>query len=193
MAKTIMVDGISCEMSDTAAQVVQKALATAQAVADDFELYKKKKKEEEETQQKDHQTLVAQKATLEAQLATTQKQLEDAKPTPQMIDSMVQARAQAVEKGRQLMGDKIIVDGKTVEEIRRQVVDASLGDVSKGWTDDQVTASFNSLSAAFGKTTVPGVTDLSAGFSRPASHQVAATDVAYKDYDTYLQKGRQAS
>jgi hypothetical protein len=110
-----------------------------------------------------------------------------------MIDSMVQARAQAVEKGRQLIGDKLTVDGKTVEEIRRQVVDASLGDVSKGWTDDQVTASFNSLSAAFGKTTVPGVTDLSAGFSRPASHQVNATDAAYKDYEANLLKGRQAS
>ena len=46
------------------------------------------------------------------------------------------------------MGDRFDITGKSVEDIRRAVVDKQLGDVAKGWDDTQVKVSFDTLTAS---------------------------------------------
>jgi hypothetical protein len=192
MPKTIMVDGISCEMTDMAAQVVRKVLDERDAEKQEFNFFKKKKEDEDETYKKDHDSLTAEVQTLKAQLATTQKQLADSQPTPQMLDQMVAERNAVVAKSKTIIGDKLVVDGKTASDIRRQVVDSIMGDSAKAWTDDQIAISFATLAtpAATGRPVIPGVTDVATGFGRPAIHAVDTTDAAYKAYDAELLKGR---
>lgn len=200
MAK-MTIDGVSCEMPDMTQQVVQRALDQASARV--TELTGK-----QTTDAKSITDLQAQVATLttqvqakDAEIVTLKDAAEKAKPTPAMIDSMVSAKVAAVDKGRKILGDKLIVDGKSAEEIRRQVVDAQLGDKAKGWTDDMVRASFDSIATADSGTLhvgapgfaahVPGVTDVAAGFVRPAGGGAAQvlTD-AYTDYQKELEAGR---
>ena len=54
---------------------------------------------------------------------------------------------QTVQRAKALH-DAVVIDGKSDADIRRQVVNAKLGDVAKEWTDDMVTASFNTLTTA---------------------------------------------
>lgn len=195
MAKTILVDGISCEMTDTAAQVVQRALdAAAKAVAD-AATKSTADAAALATAQAQVATLTTQVAAKDAEIATHKAAAEAAKPTAMQLDAMVAERTSVITRGKELIGDKLVVDGKTSAEIRRQVVDALLGDVSKGWTDDQVVASFAIVGAASGgpKVTIPGVHDVAQGFGRPASHAVKVDDAAYASYEKdYLHKGRAA-
>jgi hypothetical protein len=50
-----------------------------------------------------------------------------------------------VGKAKSLMDSKFVTDGKTPDQIRREVVDAKMGDSAKGWSDEQVAAVFASL------------------------------------------------
>lgn len=145
--KTMTVDSISVEMSDTAIQVVQKALNDRDS--------RLQKLESELKALKDAQTEIAQKhgadsathktelATKDAEIATLKKQVADAEITPAKLDQLVAERAEVVGAAKKIVGDKLIIDGKTISEIRRQVVDAYMGEQAKGWDDVAVTAAFN--------------------------------------------------
>ena len=72
--KTVMIDGIACQMTDTASVLVQKML-------DEFELFKKKKKkgeEEEDGLRKDVAAKDAAIAIKDKELTDLQAQLKDA-------------------------------------------------------------------------------------------------------------------
>jgi hypothetical protein len=43
------------------------------------------------------------------------------------------------------IGDKLVVDGKSIHEVRKQVVDAKLAAIAKDYTEDQVKIAFDSL------------------------------------------------
>jgi hypothetical protein len=116
--KTLTVDGITVEMSDTAVQVVSKVL---QQLSD--------AKAANETLTTDHAAALAAKdadlAKKDAEIdALKAKVLDDA-----AIDARVQARGDLIAKAKAIAAD-VATDGKSDAEIRRAVVVAKLGDAA---------------------------------------------------------------
>lgn len=148
--KTISVDGIEVQMTDTAASVVQRAISALTRQLDEFKL-KQGQKEEEDKKGKD--ALVADHAKVigekDAKIATLEKQLKDAKEgaSPAALDALVKDRATVVQLGRALIGDKLVTDGKGADDIRRQCVETIMGTAAKDWKDEQIRSSFDTLSA----------------------------------------------
>lgn len=197
--KTVTVDGISCQMTDTAAQVVEKAMRTADERISDLE---KQLKASQDALAKAQTDAVAaadtsKKAieTKDAELVTVKKQLEDAKLSPAKLDELVKDRQIVAGKAKAVLGDKLVVDGKTDDEIRRQVVESKLGDACKGWTPEQVKASFDTLTADI-KDNGSAITDTARAFSQPGHHTQDAKNKSYAGYDKKLGdrwKGQQAT
>jgi uncharacterized protein len=178
--KAVQIDGITVEMSDTAAQVVNQALARAAAALDAF---KKKEKDDEEecedARSKLDQANTALK-TKDAEIATLKQQLKDAEMTPVKLDGLVKERGNVIDKARKVMGSSLVVDGRSIEDIRRQVVEARLGAAANGWGDGEVRASFDTLTA--GKASNP-VQDAVAAFGRPGFVDADPREAAYRQYD----------
>lgn len=87
-------------------------------------------------------------ATKDAEIATLKSQLAEAKLTPQKLDQMVSARVATVDRARKIIGDSLVVEGKTDAEMRKQVVLSKLGETAKDWNDDMINASFNTLAVS---------------------------------------------
>jgi uncharacterized protein len=197
--KTVTVDGISCQMTDTAAQVVEKAMRTADETIEDLRKQLKTSQDALAKAQTDAVAAAdtAKKAleTKDAELVTTKKQLEDAKLTPAKLDDMVKDRQIVAGKAKAVLGDKLVVDGKTDDEIRQQVVAAKLGDACKGWTPEQIKASFDTLTADV-KVDGSAIIDTARAFSQPGHHTADAKNKSYANYDKQLgerYKGKQAT
>lgn len=143
--KKITMDGVDIEMTDVAAQVVTRSIEGLKSQIAKLEA---KLAEEEEANKKakakDAESVTAL-AAKDAEIVTLKKQVEDAVITPAKLDQLVKDRHEIIERAKSLIGDKLVVDGKTVEDMQRQVVDLRVGDKAKGWTADQVAASFNTL------------------------------------------------
>lgn len=177
--KTIVVDGISLEMPETAAAVVDKVIKSLTDQA-------KSASDGKSTADAQVATLTTQLAAKDAELTTLKKQVDDLKVTPQKLDELVKTRAAVVDKAKKLLGpDKLVVDGKSEHEIRKQVVDSIVGDAAKGWDENQVAASFVAIAAD--KKTDDGVQDISRGFS--GIRQVLGDDRsnAYAERDRALE------
>jgi hypothetical protein len=148
---TVNVDGVPVEMSDIAASVVLRRMKHLEEQATDLrtklEAEQEKGKKQKSTDEATIATHVTTIATKDAELVTVKKQLEDSKLTPAKLDELVKDRALVAGKAKVVLGDKLVVDGKSVQEIRRQVVVVKLGDSAKGWSVDQVNASFVALTA----------------------------------------------
>jgi len=184
--KTMIVDGITCEMSDTAVEVVTRALAKA---ADAFNFEKKKGEEEEEKKKKVEKDsgeaiakLTTENATKDAEIATLKSQLKDSALTPDKLDAMVKDRQIVADKAKALLST-VVVDGKTVDEVMRQVVDAKLGAVAKDWKPEQVKVSFDTLTAGVQAKDSSGFDATARAFSTPPIGDAAAQ--SEKRYDSY--------
>jgi hypothetical protein len=188
--KTITVDGISVEMTDTAAQVVAKRLGAMeteikalkdQAAADagGFAAFKKKKEEEEAEEKKKSEAK-------DAEIAALKQKVKDAEITPARLDEMVKDRSEVIVKAAAVLGDELVIEGKTEAEMRRQVVDKKLADVAKDWSDDQVRAAFAAFTADIDPNAAPtndAAQNMAAGFSGKPATTVANLDAARKKYD----------
>ncbi|HMF59114.1 MAG TPA: DUF2213 domain-containing protein, partial [Vicinamibacterales bacterium] len=170
--KTLVVDGITCEMSDTAVEVVQRALKTA---TDAFNFEKKKATEEEEKKKKVEKDsgeqiakLTTELSTRDAKITTLETQLKDAAMTPDKLDGLVKDRQQVADKAKALL-PTVVVDGKSVDDIRAQVVTAKLGDLAKGWNEGQIKTSFDTLTAGVITKDNAGLLDTARAFSSPPS------------------------
>jgi len=170
--KSIVLDGITVSVSDTAAQVIAKYQRDAESKAKTDEDRIKELEDElaalKEKAQKDVETK-------DAEIATLLAQLEEAKMTPEKLDQAVKDRAMVIDSAKALLST-VVVDGKSEAEIRRQVVDAKLGERAKGWTDEQIAASFSTL--AGGST---ATRDYANAFKTNLVH-VADADKAYQAY-----------
>lgn len=166
--KLLTIDGISVEMTDTAQQVVERHIKTLNdstaAVKKQLDDLQAKYNTDTATLQTQVATLTTDKATLEAKTATLETQVKDAALTPEKLDALVKDRAVVADKAKAILGDKAVVDGKTDLEIKKQVVEAKLGDACKGWNDAQYAASFDTLTAGV---TVSAVADTARAFSAP--------------------------
>lgn len=145
--KQVVVDGITVELSDMAAQVVSKFLADHEAL--------KAAKAKAEKDLADAQT--AHKTAIEAkdgEIAGLNTKLTDAELTPAKLDAAVAARAKVIGDARKIAGDKLVADGKTDVEIRRAAVVAKLGDAAaKDMSDAAIEGAFRALVPADGRAT----------------------------------------
>jgi hypothetical protein len=150
--RSFVVDGITVEMEERDMQVVERRInnLAAELTAAQAELTGLRQTSQTElaTSRTETANAAAQVQTKDAEIATLKQQLVDSKLKPQDLDRLVADRSQTLGKAKSLIGDALVVEGKTDVEIRRQVVDAKLGDTAKGWNDDMVTASFNTLTSA---------------------------------------------
>ncbi len=181
--KNVVIDGVQVEMSDTAAQVVQRALMQAQQQLDEF---KKKAAKAEEEEEKSEDAVAKKDAALkaaDAKIATLEQQLKDAQITPAKLDTLVKDRQYVIDKARALLGKNLIIDNRTVEDIRKQVVEHRLGAIANGWDNNQIQSSFDTLTSEVR----PGGTirDAATAFSRPhfVRDQVDPKQAAYDEYD----------
>jgi len=195
MPKTIIVDGVSVEFTtDQNAQIVQRALdAAAQALKDAKALADTLKADHAKKEAEDAATittLTTARDGLTAEVATLKKAVEDAKLTPAKLDALVADRAVVSGKARAILGDALVVDGKTDAEIKRQVVDKKLGEAAKGWTDEQVSISFATLTADVKATDSSAVLDARRSFAAPGFVQgdsiVDKRDAALEKRDSAL-------
>jgi len=148
--RTIVIDGISAEMDERSAQVVERQINKLEA---DIVAAKAALATAQTTTQTDVATAKTEAAnaaalvqTKDAEIATLKQQLGDAKITPAKLDKLVSERVATVDRARAIIGDALVIDGKTDADMRRQVVSTKLGDTAKDWNDDMITASFNTLS-----------------------------------------------
>jgi hypothetical protein len=99
---------------------------------------------------------------------------------------MARARAHVEQRAKALM-DSCICDDKSDEDIRRQVVNAKLGDVAKDWNDDMIAASFNTLAVSVTDTNHNGLQQV-IGLIANNTDSGGGTPVAkaYQQYDSDL-------
>jgi hypothetical protein len=177
MTKTVMVDGLPVEVvNDQAAAIIDKALRDMGVKMKTLEDAFGKEKEENEKNKKKVETDAATHATVlatkDAEIVTLKKAVEDSKLTPAKLDQLVKDRAVIAGKARAILGDKLVVDGKSDTEIMKQVVDVKLGDAAKSWNEDQVKVSFDTITAGTKPldASVSGLSDTARAFSAPATY-----------------------
>lgn len=150
MTKIVQVDGIPVSVADDqSAAIIQKALDTsstalkaAQSQVTDLTA----KLTTADTALKTVEAkAVTDLAAKDAEIVTLKKAVEDSKVSPAMLDTMVKDRARVAGLGHAILGDKLVIDGKSVAEIMKQVVDAKLGELAKDWNADQIKISFDTI------------------------------------------------
>lgn len=149
--KTMVIDGITCEMSETAAQVVARALDTAQGTIKGLQ---QKATEDAATSaaalkasNEQVAKLTTDLATSTAKVTTLEQQVKDAEITPAKLDALVKDRALIADKAKAML-PTVVIDGKTIDDIMRQVVESKLGETAKGWDANQVKVSFDTLTSS---------------------------------------------
>jgi cation transport regulator ChaB len=151
MPRSFVIDGITVEMEERDQQVVERAMAKLEsdlgAAQQELNLLRASSATELATAKTETANATTAAQTKDAEIATLKQQLVDAKLTPQALDKLVHDRVQTAQKAKAILGDALVIDGKTDIDIKRQVVLAKLGDQAKDWNDDMVTASFNTLTA----------------------------------------------
>lgn len=151
MTHQVIVDGVSLQVADAAtAQLITKALkdagAEAEKATNDKKALDKKIADMEMELSELKKQRDAEKTTNDSIIADMKAKLADAQ-SPAAIDAAVKARALVIDSAKKVLA-AVVIDGKTDEEIKRQVVDAKLGDAAKGWDAGKIDASFAALCAA---------------------------------------------
>lgn len=189
MAKTIMIDGVPVEIvNDLGAGVIERHIRNLEKQVEQLRAKNEEEEEKRKTEKaKDSDTiadLTKKVETKDAELVTKTQQLKDAEMTPDKLDAMVKDRFEVIAKGKAVVGDRLVTDGKSVGDIRRQVVDAKLGDKAKGWSDDKVTSSFDTLTADIKIDQVrDGSRELANAFAN--SRGTSVTDKVNDSYEAY--------
>lgn len=192
--KSITVDSIPVEVSDVAASVIMRYIDQSTRSIESLRAkLAEEDAEKEKKKAKDAETVTAHDAAMkakDAEIATLKQQLTDAAMTPAKLDTLVKDRATVIGKARAVIGDKLVVDGKSDLDIQRQVVNEKLGDAAKGWGDGEVAASFRTITAGVKAEDGHGTRGdaLADALSRAAPHNaVDAREKAYTTYDSKLE------
>jgi hypothetical protein len=149
MAKSIIVDGLNVLVQDEqSASIVERTIEKLSAKVADLKDSREKaktKSEELGVQLADAQKAVSAK---DGEIAVLKKQLEDAKISPAKLDEMVKARQSVIDAATPLLVKGTEVADKSVEDIRRMAVTASLGeDAAKNMNDAAVEGAFAALTS----------------------------------------------
>lgn len=169
--RTMTVDGITIEMSDTAIQVVSKRIKdheTAISAKDGEIVALTKQLSDKEAELK----------TKDGEIAALKTQIPDAAT----LDARAAERAETISMAKAVLGDSFIPAGKSDTDIRRAVVDAKLGDAAKGMDDAGIVGAFRVLA-----TQTDPIRDAMRGTGVPApTTAIQARDKAYADNLTFL-------
>ena len=182
--KKLTVDGIVIELEERDAAIVERAIAKFETEIANANAAVATAKTQATN---DSATITTQLQASQAEVATLKQQLVDSKVTPQKLQEMARARA-AVEVRAKALLDSCVCDDKSDEDIRRQVVNAKMGDTAKNWTDEMITASFNTLAVSVvdngGGNNLRDVVNVIARDNFAGSGDLTAK--AYADYDKEL-------
>lgn len=85
-------------------------------------------------------TLTAESTTKDAKITTLEQQVKDAKPTAAQLRDAGKALLLAADKAKAL--GVTVTDEMDADQIMAATVNAKMGDKAKGWTADQIAASF---------------------------------------------------
>lgn len=192
--KTVIIDGLPCQMSDKDAAIVQR---TIQNLTDQFEKFKKKSDDDEEENSKKCDSLSKDIAKLnedmkvkDALILTVQQQLKDA-TDPAKLDAQLAVRDIVRGKAMAIMGPTFNVDGRKIEDVMRDVVTAKsgVGDAAKAWGDPEVRAVFDHLTSGLQAQPRDPIRDASRAFAGPgpAFNGQSVRDAAYNEMVTDMQ------
>jgi hypothetical protein len=150
--RTITVDGLPVTLEDRDAQIVEKQLTklTADAATAQTALATAQTNAQNEiaTVKTEAANAKAEVQTKDAEITTLKQQLADSKMSPAKLDKLVTDRVATVQRAKAIIGDTLVIEGKTDADMRKQVVLAKLGEVAKDWNEDMITASFNTLTVS---------------------------------------------
>jgi hypothetical protein len=138
----ITIDAVSAAVINAHIARLNKAAEGLQAKLDEQEKATKKAETDAATVATQHKTSLDAK---DAEIATLKKQLGDAEMSPQKLDALVIERSNVIAGAKKVLGDKLVIDGKTNGDIRRQLVNHVMKDEAKNWSDEAVTASFGTI------------------------------------------------
>lgn len=141
LLRKVIIDGIAVEMTDTAEQIVTRTLKGVEAALTDSKA---------QISAKDAEIAVLKKAVeaKDGEIAGLKKIAEDAKPTAAQLDAMATERADVIGKAKAVIGDAFNADGKSSDDIKREVVVAKMGDSAiKDKSADYVQAVYDTLTA----------------------------------------------
>ena len=177
--RKITVDGFTIEVSDQAAQAIEKLSAKV----NDAE--KKAADAVKALDAKDGE-MAALKKTSDDKIAELTKQLADSEAS---LDARLAERQAVIDAATKVAGKAIDAKGKTTADIRRAAVVAALGDAAvKDRSDEYVTASFDTLVAAkplkdaLGQAVSASVTGRANDAVLSVSDAEAARDAGYNEY-----------
>lgn len=154
LTRAVMVDGVSYQMPDQGAQIVDRlqgqiAANTSTVAAKDGEIA---------ALRAGHQTALDGKTGQIAALESTHRSAIEAKdgeiaalkaqiPDQAALDALIVTRTRTIDSARLILGDSMDPVGKSDGEIRRLAVAKRLGDAQvTGKSDDYVSAAFDTLS-----------------------------------------------
>lgn len=133
----VMVDGLTIQTTDQGKQAIDKLSGLLTKAQVDLA-----------TSQTALATANATISTRDGEITAFKSQLKDAEITPAKLDAAVAVRAAVVTAARKIVGDKLVVDGKTDAEIRRAAVGSKVGDeAAKAMDDAAIGGAFAVLSA----------------------------------------------
>lgn len=147
--KNVTVDGIECQMTDTAAALVQKTIKTLndryEKLSDEYDKFKKKKDDDDDDCKDSIKKAEDSVKAKDAEIAVLNKKVTDAEWTPERIEDEIGKRLDVIDKARTYLGDKLNTKGKSLNDIRKQVVDIHMGDAAKDWDAVKVEAGFAAI------------------------------------------------
>ena len=174
MDRTLTIDGVNIALEDKDGQILERHLNEL-------------RKQIGDCQTKDS-TLTAQVAELtkavgikDGEIAALKQKVEDAKQTPDQQDEALELRMDVIDRATSFFGDaqKYNWKGKTVQQMRRDVVTARMGDQrAKLMNDDAVEGAFLSVTEP---ETQDGFRQMTQSFSRPPVGNI--NDRAASAYD----------
>jgi uncharacterized protein len=169
--KTLLVDGISCQMSDVSASVVQRAIKRLQ---DSYEVLETESEEQAtkvtelaaEVEKKDAAIKVK-----DAEIADLKKQLDAAKDPKSLRDSTSKLLA-VIDKAQKVTGKTIKMDNvNDAAAIMREVVNGKLGDTAKGWSDEKIEAAFDTITVSTPSQTIKDAVSVFGGTHQDGGHR----------------------
>jgi hypothetical protein len=192
--RTVMVDGIPVEVQDgPGAGLITKSLSDKEvsiktltdrlavadkAVADSAAALAAAKAEGK-----------AALDTKDGEIAVLKKAVEDGKAKfgPAEIDKLVADRLVVLGKAKTIAGDKLVTDGKTDAEVRREVVTLKLGDaVAKPMSDDAIAGAFAAMTVDTKANTQDGTRRLAQNLGTGTQQVADAREQAYEEHGKWL-------
>ncbi len=141
---TLVLDGIPVTMDVRDAAIAQahirklEGVNAAQALQIKDSIADLEKAREEEAKRK------RELETKDGEIVALKKQVEDAQKlnSPDVLDAAINERLDVVDAARVVLGDKLVIDGKSIADIRKQTVEFALGDAAKNMSEDAISGAF---------------------------------------------------